>query len=394
MTVAPAVRIAAKDLRLRVRDRSAIVLGFVAPILIATVMSFAFKATESFHMTVVVFDADHAALGTTLLDALRSDELADVVTVRTSPTVARARALVRDGAVAAGLVIPAGFTASMAGDEPSGLQVLTSVDTPLAGQVTRSIAASFAAQLDADRLAVTTAIDADPTLATGGDGLAGLVAAAARDRLPISVAERSGGARPLKAVSYFAPAMGIFFLFFAVGFTARGWFAEARAGTLQRMAAATTVRQILIGKAISVFVYGAASLTTMAVLTTVVFGADWGGFGPAAVLIAAMSCSVVSLTALVIVVARTEQQAEGLASIIVFGLALLGGNFVFVSTAPPLLRRLALFTPNGWALRGFVDLATGPHSMSAVWAPLGGIAAFTAAVVAVTAALSRRMVLP
>jgi ABC-2 type transport system permease protein len=297
--------------------------------------------------------------------------------------------MVDDGDAAAGLVIPDGFTESITGSTPRSLRVLTSVDTPLAGQVTRSIAASFAAQIDADRLSVTTAVEA------GAAGtVADLVARAARERLPISVVGRPSGARELKAVSYFAPAMGIFFLFFAISFTARGWFLEAREGTLQRMAAATSLRQILIGKALSVFVYGTASLTTMAVLTSVVFGADWGGPGPAAVLIIAMVLAVVCLTALVIVVARTERQAEGLASIVVFGLALLGGNFVFVSTAPPLLRKLALFTPNGWAIRGFVDLATGPHTMSAVWQPLGGILAFCAVVVALTAALSRRMVLP
>lgn len=396
MNLPPALLIAGKDLRLRFRDRSAIVLGFVAPLVIATVMSFAFKATEDFHMTVVVVDADGSTMGRALVEALRSDELAEVVTVRTASTRSSAAAMVRDGTVAAGLVIPDGFTDSVTGDEPAALDVLTSVDTPLAGQVTRSIAAGFAAQIDATRLAVTTAIDA--RAAGGGtDGpadIAALAARAAADRLPISVVERSSGARPLKAVSYFAPAMGIFFLFFAVSFTARGWFLEARDGTLQRMAAATSLRQIVVGKAISVFVYGTASLTTMAVLTSLVFGADWGGFVPAAVLIVSMVVSVVCLTALVIVVARTERQAEGLASIVVFGLALLGGNFVFVSTAPPLLRKLSLFTPNGWALRGFVDLATGPHSLSAVWQPVGGIAAFSAVVLALTAVLSRRMVLP
>lgn len=394
LNLPPAFLIAGKDLRLRFRDRSAIILGFVAPVVIATVMSFAFKATDSFHMTVVVVDSDRSTMGIALVEALRSDELSEVATVRTASTRSQAATLVREGTVDAGLVIPDGFTESVTGTEPAALDVLTSVDNPLAGQVTRSIAAGFASQIDAARLAVATAIDAGAPADDASGGIAALAARAAADRLPITVAQQSTGARPLKAVSYFAPAMGIFFLFFSVSFTARSWFLEAREGTLQRMAAATSLRQIVIGKAISVFVYGTASLTTMAVVTSLAFGADWGGFVPAAVLIVAMVVSVVCLTALVIVVARTERQAEGLASIIVFGLALLGGNFVFVSTAPPLLRKLSLFTPNGWALRGFVDLATGPHSMSVVWSPVAGILAFSAVIVALTVLLSRRMVLP
>ena len=56
MTLPPALLIAGKDLRLRFRDRSVLMLGFAAPLMIATLMSFAFKGTDSFHVTVVVVD--------------------------------------------------------------------------------------------------------------------------------------------------------------------------------------------------------------------------------------------------------------------------------------------------------------------------------------------------
>jgi len=385
-----ALLIAAKDLRLRLRDRSVIVLGFLAPLAIATVMSFAFQGTSDFHLTVVVVDRDQAALGSAVTAVLRSEDLRDILTVKTADSPTEARAVMDDGNAEAGLIIPEGFTAGIAGDTPPSLEVLTKVDDTIAGQVVASIAGSFAAQLDADRLSVAAA------LAAGGpiDDLSSLVAAASEGRLPVSLVDQDTGSRPLEAISYYAPGMGIFFLFFAISFTARGWFTEAREGTLERMAGAASTGQILVGKALSVFVYGLASLTTMAVVTTVVFGADWGGPLPAATIIVAMVLAVVCLTAFVIVVARTERQAEGLASMVVFGLALLGGNFVVVSGSPPLVRKLALLTPNGWALRGFVDLSTGPHAMSAVWGPLAGILGFSAIVFAVTALLASRMELP
>ncbi|MEZ5177335.1 MAG: ABC transporter permease [Acidimicrobiales bacterium] len=386
----PALLIAGKDLRLRFRDRSALVLGFVAPLAIATVMSFAFGGAADFHVTVVVVDRDGGDLAAALTSVLRSDDLQEILTVETADSVAEASRTIDDGDAQAGLVIPEGFTDAVAGPSPKGFEVLTSVDDASAGQVVRSIASSFTAQLDADRLSVATALAAGAP----ADDLEALVAAATEERLPVALAEQDTGARPLTALSYYAPGMGIFFLFFAISFTARGWYAEAREGTLERMAAAASTGQILLGKAISVFAYGLASLGTMALVTSVVFGADWGGPLPAATLITAVVLSVVCLTAFVIVVARTERQAEGLSSMLVFGLALLGGNFVVISGAPVLLRRLALLTPNGWALRGFVDVSTGPHAMAAVWTPLAGILAFSAVVAAITAALARRMELP
>jgi ABC-2 type transport system permease protein len=38
-------------------------------------------------------------------------------------------------------------------------------------------------------------------------------------------------------------------------------------------------------------------------------------------------------------------------------LAILGGNFVPLSRTPELLDKIALSTPNGWAVRAFADLS-------------------------------------
>lgn len=378
--------IAAKDLRQRVRDRSAIVLGFVAPLAIAALMSFAFSGAESFHITVGVVDDDGGSLAAAFIDVLGSPELRDVISVELVDDVTAASRAVEDDDVQAAIVIPGGFTAAAAGGTPQPLEVLTSVDNVLAGEVASAIGTSFVAQVNAGRLSVAAALEAGAPAAELGD----LVAAASELRLPVAIDQRPTGSRTLKTISYYGPGMGIFFVFFAVGFGARGWFIEQREGTLERMSAAVRPSQILLGKGIAVFVYGLASLGTMALFTTLVFGADWGGPLLAAALCIAMMIAVVSLTALVTLAARTERQSEGLASIVVFGLALLGGNFVFVSASPPLLRRLALLTPNGWALRGFVDLATGERALATIAQPIAAILAFSVVIGAMTAVLARR----
>jgi ABC-2 type transport system permease protein len=94
----------------------------------------------------------------------------------------------------------------------------------------------------------------------------------------------------------------------------------------------------------------------------------------------------------VIGIARTQRQAEGVASIIVFGLALLGGNFFFISGAPSTIKRLALLTPNGWAIRGFTDLATIGGGLGTIVEPVVAILAFSAVVGTVALSLARRAV--
>jgi len=209
-------------------------------------------------------------------------------------------------------------------------------------------------------------------------------------RLPEEVRAEGLPDDALKVISYFGPSMGMFFVLFTVGFGARGYFVEQQQGTLDRIAAAPVGRgALLLGKSVSTFVYSLAGLATVTLVSWLAFGASWADPLGVAALSVAMAVCVVCLTALVIALVRTEQQAQGLASILVFALVLLGGNFVFASGTTPTIRRLALFTPNGWALRGFTDLGTGVRGWAAVGAPLLGIAAFSAAVAAVTALLLR-----
>ena len=387
MTAPPAFLIAGKDLRQRLRDRSAITVGLIAPLVIAALMSLAFKGTETFHFTLAVVDADHGAVSDGLLQALRQPDLRQVLSVRTFGDRAAAAAAVRSHHAQAGLVIQAGFSSSVVGGSPLPLETLTSVNNQIAGSVTGSVATSFVAQINADRLSVATAA------AAGSTGLARLQSAVARLQIPERLVMRPIGSHPLKAVSYYSPAMAIFFLFFTIGFTARSFFVDRGQGMIERMRAAP-IRplEILAGKSLSVLVFGVASLFVIAAVTSALFGADWGSPAAVGLVCIAMVLSVVCLTALVIGVSRTQRQAEGIASAITFGLALLGGNFVFLSATPAIMRRLALFTPNGWALRAFTDLATIGGGVHSVVTPVLAMLAFSAVVGGCAALLARRAV--
>lgn len=386
----PAFVIAGKDLRERVRDRSALVLGFAAPLVIALLMSLAFSATDDFRMTVAVVDADHGELSAAFRRLVTSDELSSVLDVERVADEATARREVDDGTLDAAFVLPAGFTVAAHGGSPARVVVLADPDRGIEAEVASSIADGFVAQVNANLVSVGTAV------ASGvpSEQAPRLAAEAAALRLPVQVRTDTVGGRRLSAISYYAPGMGIFFMMFAVGFGSRSLFAEREQGTLDRIAAAPVrPATVLIGKALSTFVYTLGSLLTMWVVTSAFFDAHWGPWPAALALIGAMSLAVVSLTALVMTLARTQRQADGIASILVFGLVLLGGNFVSLAAAPPLLRRLALLTPNGWALRGFTDLATGVAGPTAAVVPVLAILGITAAVALASTVLARRAVL-
>lgn len=381
--------IARKDLRQRVRDRSAIIIVVVAPVIIAALMSFAFRGAENFSFTMGLVNLDRGPVAAGLIDSLRAPGLHEVVTPRTVPSAAAAEAEIRAGKIGAALVIPAGFSADVLANRAVSLTTMRSGNNGIAGDVTSSIASSFLAQVNADRLSLVTALAAG---APASD-TASLARAVAKLTIPVQAAQRSVGAHELKAISYYSPGMAMFFLFFMISYVARSFFTDRSQGMVERMLAAP-VRpvEILAGKALSVLVYGGLSLLVVGAVTSAAFGADWGAPLPAIALGAVLVMSVVCLTGLVIGISRTQRQAEGISSIIVFGLSILGGNFFFISQAPSVMKRLTLLTPNGWALRGYTDLATIGGGFGTIAEPVLAIVIFSAIAAAIAAVLAPKAV--
>src|SRR5215207_3175397 len=352
-----ALLVAGKDLRQRLRDRSALVIAFVAPFVLASIIGLAFGGDFAFKATYAVADADRGPVAAGFSDGvLASPGLRDLVTVR-QVDAAEARTLVDRGDADAAFLLPAGFSASVQRGGAATITVLESGENPIAGQV-------------ATQLAVRTALDTagqPPTAAEARE----LGERAAAGRLPVQLTEGQVGGRTIEAANYFGPSMAIFFLFFTVSFGARSVLAERRQGTMRRLlASAASPSGVLAGKALAAFVLGTSSVLVMWLATTLVFGADWGD--PVAVVALTVSSvlSAIGVTALVVTLARTDEQAEGYSSLVVFTLALLGGNFVYLAQLPELLQRVSLLTPNGWALRGFVDLVADGGGLATVAAPV------------------------
>ena len=384
------VAIALKDLRQRVRDRSAILIGVIAPIAIAALISVAFGSTGSIHADVAVVDLDGGPVAAGFTTFVRGPDLAGLLTVKPVTSEAEARAKVASGDLSAAFVIPSGYSAAVTAGSARPITVLASVDASVAEQVARSLAQSYSMQIEAAGLSAQAAVHAGAPHSSA----AALAAEASAVRLPAQTVTRPAGTRALTGTSYYAPAMGIFFMFFTIGYGARGFFLERTGGTLARLAASPIgPGAILAGKSLATFVYGVASLGTVAVVTTLVFGAQWGPPLVVLALIMALSLTMVGLTAMVITIARTERQADGFASMLTFGLVLLGGNFVFLGGAPPLVRTLALLTPNGWAMRAFTDLAGGA-AWTAALAPLTAILGFALSAGAVAFARRRQVMTP
>jgi ABC-2 type transport system permease protein len=347
--------IATLDLRRRLRNRSFLVQAIVGPIALATIISLAFGTTATgFDATIGIVDADGSPATSGFARGLAQAD-ADGLRFDPVPSPDEAREAVDDGDLDAAVIVPPGFTASLAGDRPVDVAVLSHADRPISAEVARSVAGTFTARVDAARLA------ASATVAGGGappsaDDLAGI-------ELPVDISQRGTGG-DVSPAAYFGPSMGLLFLFLTTGVVARDLLGEKRLQVLDRVRAAP-VRDatVLAGKAAAMVVIGVVSLSVIWAVTALALGADWGDPVGVALIIGAVALAVASLAGVVAAVARTEQTADILAAVLAFVFALIGGNFIGPGNLPEGLRRLSLLTPNGWALQGFAELSVGGGSV-------------------------------
>lgn len=386
-----ALTIAGRDFRARLRDRSALLVAFVAPLVLATILSLALGGTRSFSTAIAVVDLDGGDVAEAFVtQVLAAPAVQRIVNVQVVPDEATLRTALDDGAAAAGYIIPPGFSTAVLNGRATKLTVLRHPDSPLSGDVAEAVASAFVARLEAQVRAV------EVTLAGGGDlqQVPQITADAGQQDPALTLETVDFAASRANAASYFGPSMAVFFLFFVVALGPASLLRERRQGTLARMYAAPVGPwAILLGKSLAVLVLAAASIGVMWAVTTLFFGATWGDPLGVLALSAVMTLAATGITALIATLARTDQQVDGWTAIVVFTFALLGGNFSNIADLPEGLQRLSQLTPNGWAMRGFVDLAGG-LGVRDIAVPLAAVGAFAAVTLLAAALRARRLVQP
>jgi ABC-2 type transport system permease protein len=381
-----ALAIAAKDLRLRIRDRSAFVIGFLVPFGLAGIFSLTLADVDDegdFSATYAVVDLDGGELASTFEELISS---LDFVETEDAGSLAEAERLAEEGEIDAAFVLPEGFSADASAGRGGEIRIVSDPRSDIGALVARSVARSFASDLDAVQLSVGTAI------ASGApsEDAAAIAELAHATPAAVELDRDTAEGRLLSSTTFTAIGMAVFFVFFTVEFGVRSLLEEREQGTLARLLVAPIDPPwIVAGKVGAGFLVGFVSMTALVVATSALLGADWGDPAGVALMILLGVASAVGLTALVATLAKTPQQAAGYASLVTVVLGLFGGTFFPISQAS-FLGTLTLLAPQAWMMRGFQDLASG-GSAADILPSLGALALFALVTGGIAAARARKV---
>jgi ABC-2 type transport system permease protein len=389
-----ALLIAAKDLRQKLRDRSALLVSIVAPFALAALFASVLGGLQQdFRARWALVDLDEGDVATGLAAGpLRGMQEAGVLTLERLSSVEAARTAVEDGSVETAIVIPAGFSAAALVGSPTEVELIVDPDASISGQVAASVLDGFAQQVNAVQLTVATSISA-----AGGfpdpETTAAMVARARSMADPVTIADVAAEDRQAPMSTYYAAAMAIVFVFFSAQFGLVSLHAERRDGTLARLLA-SPLRwwSIVVGKTIVSLVMALISLSVIVLGTSLLLGARWGDPPVVAALIVAAAVAATGIALLAVAFTRSEEQAGSAVAVVTMTLAILGGAFFPANQGPELMSRLSLVTPHHWFLEGVNGAASGaaPTSLAG---PLGVLVAIGLVAGALGLLRARRLVL-
>jgi len=338
-----------KDLRQRLRDRTAILTAIVAPLALTLLMGSALGGSRGgFGMRLCVADLDHSELSTAFVAFVKRPSLQGKIQVEAVDSVPAAETTIRQHRAECAVVMRAGFAEAVKRGEIPPAEVLAARSEQFAMQATRALLSDFTNR------------------------------AALSDHSSIKVVPVSAGGQ-LRVVDFFAASMAVLFLNFGVQSGVRALQAEVDSRTILRLIASPSKSYaIFAGKFAALMLIGLLQMGTMIAATSILFGTRWGNPLPCLALVFTTVLMAIGLTGFLMSLADNAEQGTALAAIVITLLSIVGGQFLPPEGLPDVFETLTRLTPNGQAFFGFIDLAAaGAHgSLLTIAQPL----AFTAIV--------------
>ena len=368
--------ITTKDLLETRRDRLAALFTIVLPVIFTVFLGLLIGGGGPQSLPLAVANADQGAVSQELVALLQKSPVLDLKTY----DAAAVDKAVQDQKVAAGLLIPAGFSAGLEAGSSVTVTVVR-VQTSSGAQSAAEAIQTAVGSLTAEFLAAKTAA-AQVSAATGKPVDAALAAAAgqlAKSSLAAPVVTvdvvdsgTAAGQHP-GGFKQSSPGELVNWILFSLLTIATGIVTERRMGSMRRLASVGVSKStILGGKTLAMVIITLIQQVLLILLGQYAFNVDYFR-GPLALILVmiSLSCLAASLGLLISALFRTEQAVIATTVISAMLLAALGGAWVPLDVASAGFSRFAHLLPTSWVIDSFHGIILKGWGVTEVLGPIG-----------------------
>lgn len=385
--------IASKDLSIFARDRFAVAMALVFPILFVLLFSLLFPNTNAADKPielVVATEEPAGGISHQIISGLTQSQDAGIRAMSYNDALEAAKSKNISGF----LGFPADFSEGLATGSGATLKIVVNADAVNTSMALAGLASSIAGQANSNQVAVRSAVALmeKQMLAGGGDAagwsriqqvvtqLSTPQGQGSGQQVAFNV-EKAGPANQPPSGNWLVPGYLVMFVFFASAVSAEGIVAEKETQTLERLMAGGTRRSSMLGgKFLFSLLRGTAQVIILWAVGVLAFDVDMG-LAPAAV-VAISFLTVVMASAFGVMLAtvvKTRRAAGAAATTTSIALAPIGGCWWPLFITPLWMQFMSKATPHAWATTGFNKLLIFGASFTDVLPEMLALLAFAVA---------------
>lgn len=390
------IDLALKDLSQLLKDWKTTLFMVVMPIVFTMFFGFVFSSdggTEDLRLPVGFASYDTSGtLGGNLHNLMGLSEIIRPVVLK-EDDVAQAGELVRDGELAAAMIVPDGFSAGiLAGEHPELTVIIDQntqaghmVNTAISAVLSRLLAAVQTAQLSAQTFEqtggdlgseATRQTYLDEALALASDGWRQPALTVTVEQVVEATEDENPAAS--NAFTQSSPGMIVMFAVFGLMGSATVLVLERQNGALKRMLTTPISKaEVIGGHLLGMFIVVFVQQSLLIVVGQLAFGVDYMR-EPLAILlvVATLSFWAASLGMLIGAIATTEEHVIAWSLLAMFIFAAMGGAWFPLDFVGPTFAAIGRVMPTAWAMEGFQNIVLRGLGLNSVMLPVGILLAF------------------
>jgi ABC-2 type transport system permease protein len=392
-----------KDLKILVRNRSALLVLFAMPVAFVLIMTAATSGLYGEDRTAVsllVVDEDHGSVSAQVIDGLKQAKGFDVETEWQDQTLTlgKAEELITSGKRQLAVIFPADFSQNILSDTApsSNTQPTQSIQLMLDPSLSQQITGPIVGTLQGLVLQALTPAGIDHLL----QQVAPNMPQQQRQAIVQQVQQKTMGGVDIKqvippgiAVQQFpnttqqnVPGYTLFGVFFIGQVIGLSFIREKQDGTFRRLLVAPISKpSLLIGKLLPYYLVNLVQIVLIFaagiwIVPLMGFPALNLGAHPAGLVVVSLATAAAAsgLGLLVASLVRTPEGTGGLGALIAVIMAAIGGCFVPTFVMPQFMQTLSKIVPHAWALQGYQDVLIRGYSAGQVMPEVGALLLFAA----------------